>query len=100
MYVLAVGTQIYNRVADQLPQPVISCLAAPVCLEEGDAARRQSLRCGEDGGGSGASSERQDVRVFDEQERVRARAVFARGLDLLLDKVGRAVLHPPEAANL
>ena len=70
--VAAIGLEIDDRIADELPGPVVGDVAAAAGLVDLDAARRERIRRREDvrAPAVAAHAERQDVRMLDEQQHV------------------------------
>ena len=77
--------QIEDGVADKLAGAVIGDVATAVGFVNVDAASGEHFRAGEDVAEMGVAAERDDVRMFDEQQLVGDESGLAPGLEMLLE---------------
>jgi hypothetical protein len=71
MDVLSVRTKVEDRVADQLTGSVIRHVATAACFVNGHAAPGELFIRGENiGAAAAANANRQDVRMFEQQQRI------------------------------
>jgi hypothetical protein len=80
-----VAAQIEDRVADKLAGPVIRDVAAAVDLMDRDALAGERLVVGQNVGAAGVAAERQDRRVFKQNQRIADQASLTRSDHLSLD---------------
>src|SRR5205807_6630875 len=85
MHVFTIGTEIDNRIADDLAQSMISHFAAAIRFEHSHAARLQKFIIRDDRARRRTSAQRQRVRMFEQKQRVRLFIRQNRELGLSLD---------------
>ncbi len=100
MQIAALRAEPEDRVADQLPGPVVGHVASPARLEELDAALAQLGVAGQHVLAVGARPQRDDVRVLEQEELVGDLAGCAAAHQAGLEVEGARVLDQPEAGDL
>ncbi len=95
-HVAAIGPQIEDGVADELPGAVVGHVAAAPGLHPGDAARRQRLRVEEHVGRIRGAAQGDHRLVLDEEDHVADGAPAARLHQALLQGVHRLVRAPSQ----
>ena len=92
-------TQIKYRIPHQLSRPVKRNIPAAIALEQLDAASRQHFGRSEHVGGFGVAAERDDGRVFEEQQHVADLSRLAPIDQFLLEAQPFAVVKRTELDN-
>jgi hypothetical protein len=99
MNVLAIGTQIDDRITDNLAQSVISHFSAAIRLKQRHIPRSKLLFVEQDRGAIAAPANRQCVWVFQQEQRVGLDAGFDRKLGLFLDCEGGFVIQAAQSLD-
>ena len=89
-------TQIKYRIPHQLSRPVKRNIPAAIALEQLDPASRQHFGRSEHVGGFGVAAERDDGRVFEEQQHVAGLSRLAPIDQLPLQAQPLAIIKLPE----
>ena len=93
---VAQAAQVEDRVADELPRPVIGHVPAAVDLVEGNAARGQQLIGRENVGAPRVAAQREHGRVLEQQQHVADAPRGAQGDEFFLQAQRFAVVHAAE----
>ena len=102
VHIAAIGLEVDDRIADELPGSVISDVAASSCFVHSD------VECGEPFGGCedvrpaavAAHSERQHVRMLDQQEDISDSTGATFFHERTLQREGLCVRHPAQPSDL
>lgn len=99
VYILPVGSEIEDRVSDQLARPMVSDIPASVCMDQLDPRLLHFLRLHEEGILPAGSPKRDHGVVLKEEEGVRNLPGKALIYQLSLEREALLITNQPEIMN-